>query len=195
MSDKDIDNNNEEVQNPIEDVEFVEEFDSAASGLQSKTRHVLKGELKKTQKERQEYLEGWQRAKADLANAKREFEERSSHVAKFASEDLMTELLPVLDSFDMAFRDKEAWEKADENWRKGVEYIYNQFISVLQGRGLIQVNPMGEQFDPKLHDPLETVEVDDKAQDHTVVTVIQKGYMLHDKLIRAPRVHVGEFKK
>lgn len=176
-----------------DDVELVEEFDSAASGLQSKTHHVLRGELKKCQKERQEYLEGWQRAKADLINFKREADVERKRFARFATEGFIQELLPAMDSFDMAFRDTAAWEKADPNWRKGVEYIYAQLLSTLEAHGVRQLNPLGEPFDPNTHDSIGSVSITDKSKNGMVVDVVQKGYELNGKMIRPAKIKVGEY--
>jgi molecular chaperone GrpE len=154
----------------------------------------LREKLKLATKEKQEYLDGWQRTKADYMNAKKDEEVRRKDIVKYAKEDLIGEILPVLESFDMAFVNKEQWEKVDKNWRMGVEYIYSQFRNVLESNGLTEVNPIGLPFDPNRDEALEHVAVTDEAQDHTVVEVTQKGYELHGKLIKAPRVKVGEFR-
>src|SRR3989338_4076705 len=82
----------------------------------------LREKLKICEQERQEYLSGWQRAKADLINARKRDEEGMRELAKFANEGLIVELIPVLDSFEMAMKNKEAWDKVEKNWRVGVEY-------------------------------------------------------------------------
>jgi molecular chaperone GrpE len=149
--------------------------------------------LKKAEAERGEYLAGWQRAKADLINLRKRDEEDRKNAVKFANEDLLSDVLPALDSFDMAFSNKAAWEKVDKNWRIGVEYIYSQLLSALDKYNLKQVNPTGQMFDPNLHIPLETVPVTDQASDGKITEVIQKGYELNGKMIRAPKVKVGEY--
>ncbi len=154
----------------------------------------LREKLKKSEAERLEYLSGWQRAKADLINARKRDEEDKKEFTKYANEDLIGEILTVLDSFDMAFANKEAWEKVDPNWRKGVEYIYSQLISTLERFGLKVIVPVGEKFDPNHHISIENVAVTDKSKDGMIVEVIQKGYEMNGKVIRAPKVKVGEFK-
>jgi molecular chaperone GrpE len=177
-----------------DDISFVEEQEIGSS-LKSKSEKKLRDELAQCQNEKQEYLEGWQRAKADLINFRRDSDEARKKMAQLATEDLIAQLLPVLDSFDMAFRNKTAWEEAPLSWRTGIEYIYSQLLSVLQSHGLVQLNPIGETFDPRLHDSLETVPVQTDADAGKVLDVIQKGYMLYDRMIRAARVRVGEFKE
>ncbi len=154
----------------------------------------LKEKLKISEKERMEYLTGWQRAKADLVNARKRDEADRQEFMKFANERLIDGLLPVLESFDMAIGNKESWEKVDKNWRVGVEYIYTQLKKVLADSGLVEVNPLGEKFDINRDEATEYVPVETEADDHKVVAVLQKGYTLNGRPMRPPKVKVGEWK-
>ena len=131
-----------------EDDIVFEETDAEGQGMLGKSgiekMKKLKDELKACQKEKQEYLDGWQRSKADFINARKEDEKNRASVATFAKEGMLHEILPVVDSFDMAFRDKEAWARVDENWRKGVEYIHQQFVSILENNGLAPIDAIGK---------------------------------------------------
>jgi molecular chaperone GrpE len=151
-------------------------------------------ELEKVTAERDEYLAGWQRAKADFANAKKRWDETMAEYRKLANEGLIEELLPVLQSFEMAFANKEAWEKADKNWRTGVEYIYNQLKGILDQNGLKEINPIGAKFDPNMHEAVKYEPVEEKSKVGTIVKVIEKGYELGGKLIRPAKVVVAESK-
>lgn len=142
-------------------------------------------------KEKQEYLLGWQRAKADFANARREEEERRAFAARFAAEDIVEDMLPVLESFDRAFENREAWEAVDKNWRIGVEYIYGQLIEALKRHGLSISDPVGEKFDPALHASVETVPAATPEDDHIIVAVLRKGYALKEKVLKPPSVRVA----
>ncbi|MFT5179509.1 MAG: molecular chaperone GrpE [Candidatus Paceibacteria bacterium] len=150
----------------------------------------LKKELKNCKEEKQEYLDGWQRAQADSINLKKRLEQEKRDFAKYSTESFILEIIPVLDSFDMAFKDKVAWEKAPENWRVGIEYIYTQLKSTLENNGVRILSPLGETFDPNLHNSIENVE----GEEGKVMEVIQKGYELNDKLIRPANVKVGSTK-
>ena len=152
----------------------------------------LREKLRSCEQEKKEYLDGWQRMRADFANARKEEDTRRGELTKFASEGLVEDLLPVLDSFTMAFSNREAWEKVDANWRKGVEYIYTQFFSVLEARGLTEIGIIGEQLDPRNHIAIETIPTDEELKLHTVAEVVQKGYRLHSKVIRPARVKAWE---
>ncbi|MDO8510212.1 MAG: nucleotide exchange factor GrpE [bacterium] len=144
--------------------------------------------------EKQTYLEGWQRARAELVNSRKRDEEEKKEFIKFANESLLIELISVLDSFDMAFSHKESYEKADPSWRKGIEQIHNQFVTTLKNNDLEIVEPKGEKFNPSLHEPVELITTDKPEEDGVILEVLQTGYSLKGKLIRPPKVRVGELK-
>lgn len=155
---------------------------------------TLSKEVAKLTAERDEYLAGWQRAKADFANAKKRMDESMKEYRALATEGLIEELLPVLQSFEMAFANKEAWEKADKNWRTGVEYIYSQIKGILDQNGLKEVNPVDQNFDPAIHEAIEFTKVEETAKVNKVLKVIEKGYILGNKLIKPAKVVVAELK-
>ena len=155
----------------------------------------LRVSLKAALKEKDEYLAGWQRAKADNLNARRLADEARKDTIAFANQNLIEELIPALQSFESAFSNKEAWEKVDRNWRVGVEYIHSQLLKVLADNGLQEVSPLGQKFDPARDEVVSYIPVEDSSKDHTVVGIVQKGYSLHGKQIVAPKVTVGEFRK
>jgi molecular chaperone GrpE len=167
-------------------------FEEEGEGLHPASKiKKLKEDLKKCQKEKDEYLAGWQRTKADCINARKEEEKSRLELMKFANKELITEILSVADSFDMAFVNKEAWEKVDQNWRTGVEYIYGQLIGILEQNGIKQLNPIGEMFDPNIHTSAESVPAEKPEDDHKITAVIQKGYTMHGSLVRSPKVKVA----
>lgn len=153
-----------------------------------------KEKLKEIEKQKQEYLLGWQRAKADYINSKKKEEEDAKELVKFANANLIAELIPVLDSFEMAFSNKESWEKVSSDWRKGVEYIYSQLLSVMTANGIAQLNPLNEEFNPNVHDAVDVIETDDLKKDGKILEVIQKGYTLNGKVIRTAKVKIGKLK-
>lgn len=181
----------------VDDIEFESYNDDSPSGSPSSPEEKikkLKEKLKQIEKEKQEYLDGWQRSKADFVNYKKREEEGKGEFMKFAREGMISDLLPVLESFDMAFANQEAWKKVEPSWRVGVEYIYNQFSTILKENGLTEVNPVGAQFEPKEHTAIGSIETDDSTQVHKIAAVVQKGYMLNGKMVRSPKVKVYESK-
>lgn len=161
----------------------------------AETIKKLREKLKKCEAEKMEYLTGWQRAKADLINARKRDEAERTEFSKYANERLIEELLPTLESFDLAMSNKVAWEKVDKNWRMGVEYIYSQLKKALADAGLDEIDPTGKPFDDARDEAAEYVPVDKESDHHKVISVVQKGYKLNGKDLRPPKVRVGEFKK
>lgn len=178
----------------LDDV-VIESYNGESSGASLSPEErikKLKDELRACKEEKQSYLDGWQRAKADLANWKRREEEERKQFLKFANEELITDLLPVLDAFQMAIANKEAWEKVDVAWRQGIEYLHKELLRVLKGRGLEEFSPLGAPFNPKEHTSIGTIPIDDPAKDHLVAEVAQKGYRLHEKILRPAQVKIYE---
>lgn len=173
----------------VDDIVADEDSDTNNADLVKK----LRARLRLATEEKQKYLNNWQRDKADFINAKKRGDEARKEFMKFAQEGLISELIPVLDSFEMAMGNKEAWEKADKNWRVGVEYIHSNLINVLNNRGLVKINPKGQHFDPKIHHSVGSVKTSKKEEDGVVLDVTSSGYSLNGKIIRAPQVKVGEF--
>jgi molecular chaperone GrpE len=155
----------------------------------------LREKLKVSQAERQEYLEMSQRLKADYVNLKRDEAKLREENRKYAKHDLLLELLDVADSFDMAMANKEAWEAVPANWRKGVEYIYSKLLTILKQHDLTEINPLGQEFNPAEHHSVATIDTTESDDDNMVLNVVQKGYKLHDRVIRPAKVKVGHFIK
>lgn len=162
-------------------------------GFSGKTDTKLKEELKAANLEKQKYLEGWQRAQADLANYKRVTENERKGIVERAIATFIEELLPVLDAFDMAFGNKEAWESAPKNWRDGIMYIYQSLMRALSERDVSVIDPAGEHFNPHEHEAVAHVPVKEREKEGKVVAVRQKGYRLKDRIIRPARVEVGDY--
>jgi molecular chaperone GrpE len=140
-----------------------------------------KDKLKTCEYERAEYLAGWQRAKADYINLQREHEKKIADYFKFANEGLILELLPVLDSFEAAIKNGKD---------NGIKNLYNQLLNILKNNGLEQIKALGEKFNPELHEAVETLKSD--KGEGIVIEEIQKGYKLHNKVIRPSKVRVGK---
>jgi len=186
------------IKNDQDDVVTEDIVDTNEEGIEKGAQAKLKDlrdKLKKCEAEKLDYLTGWQRTKADMVNARKRDEERQKELVKYANEELILDILPVLDSFDMARANKEAWEKVDKNWRMGIEHIQSQILGILQKNGLTELNHIGADYSPLEQEAIEMVEVSEKSQDGKVMSVINKGYKLGDRVVRPPKVKVGEVKK
>lgn len=150
----------------------------------------LKEKIKEIQAQRQEYLDSWQRAQAEFTNIRKREEQEKKEFVKFAAEKVLLDILPALESFDLA-RSQKNWESLDPQWKSGMESVYSQLVQALKKHGVEEMSPLGEQFNPSLHEAVTQAPVTEKEKDNAIVQVIQKGYTLNGKVIRAPKVIVG----
>ena len=163
-----------------------EDGDGNVQNPEQKLKDVRE-KLKKTQKERDEYLDSLQRMKADYINARKRFDEEKASLSQFASEAVVLELLPVMDSLESALAH-------DTSGGEGIKNIKNQLQKLLSAYSVEAFDPTGQVFDPMSHEPVETLAVKSESEDNIVTKVHQKGYTLHGCTIRPARVAVGHFK-
>lgn len=150
-------------------------------------------ELNRCMRELQEYLTGWQRAKADFVNYKNEEAKRLEDTARFMTRSLVSDILPVLDSFDLAC---EHWEQksGSEQDVKGILLIRTQLLDILKKRGVQAIAcHKGDPFNPELHEALGEVESD--FPEGTIAEESQTGYMLQGNVIRPARVRLAKNKQ
>lgn len=181
-----------EIKDELEVLEF--EFDEDGEEDLKKTLKKFRVDLKVCKTEKEEYLNGWQKERADFINYKKQEEDRKINFSEVMRERILTRFLSVLDSFNLAFANKDAWNRVDENWRKGVEHIYSQLNTIFEEYGIKEISEVGENFDPNIHQSVEITPTDNQENNHKVSQVIQKGYKLGDRIIRAARVNVFEYK-
>lgn len=143
-------------------------------------------ELERCTIERDEYLAGWQRAKADLINAKREMEKEKEAFVKYSNAILLQDFLPLSDYFEQAFSHKESWEAVDKNWRTGVEQIYKELCRILRENGLESFGQDGDVFNPELH--IGSGKDTEGDGGDLIKKVVAKGYKLNGKIIRPAKV-------
>ena len=147
----------------------------------------LEEKLAAAEKQRDEYLGGWQRAKADFINYKKEEFARMEEMAQYGSEDIIKDFITVLDNFDLGLR---ALEKSGPV-EKGVYLIRSQIEDILKKRGLAKFNlKPGDPFDPNIAEAMTEVESD--RSPGSIVEEIEPGYRLHDKVLRAARVIIAK---
>ncbi|MHB1007348.1 MAG: nucleotide exchange factor GrpE [Chloroflexota bacterium] len=150
----------------------------------------LRAQLAEARQKSDEYVNLAQRLQADFLNYKRRVEQEREEQAKNAQSRLMLKLLPVLDDLDRAMDSVRA-ELAGLHWVQGVGHINRKLQSVLESEGLEQVEANGHAFDPRQHEAVVYEEAG-RENDGRVLSVLQKGYKLHDRVIRPAMVKVGK---
>jgi len=172
--------------------EQAEPAPSNASSDAPSTIEVMPGAgelLKKAELAAQEHHDAWLRAKADADNIRKRAQVEVANAHKFALENFASELLPVKDSLEAALAVETP---AVEGLKSGVELTLRQLKSVFEKFNLTEINPAGQKFDPHRHQAIGAVESD--AEPNTVLQVLQKGYLLHDRVVRPALVMVAKAK-
>jgi molecular chaperone GrpE len=147
----------------------------------------LEERLKKAELDAAEHHDAWLRAKAEADNIRKRARGEVASAHKFAVEGFASELLAVKDSLEAALAAENA---SVESMRSGVELTLKQLAGVFERFNLAEINPVGQKFDPHRHQAISTVE--SEAAPNTVVQVLQKGYLLHDRVIRPALVLVAK---
>jgi molecular chaperone GrpE len=143
-------------------------------------------------KEAEEYYQRYLRTQADFDNFRRRARQEREEFAKYASQSLIEGLLPILDNFERAIQSSREQQKDFDALAKGVEMIARQLLQLLEGEGLKEIEALGQPFNPELHQAVMTVEAEEGTESGTVVEVLQKGYMLKERVIRPSMVKVAQ---
>ncbi|MCX7779116.1 MAG: nucleotide exchange factor GrpE [Patescibacteria group bacterium] len=145
----------------------------------------LKKEIEELRKQNKEYLNGWQRAKADYLNREREIERERNEWFEFANLNLILEILPIYEHFNQALEH----QNKNEDFIKGLEQIKKQFEDLFKKLGVEKIKTVGEKFNPEFH---EVVEKRDDGDE--IIEEISPGYTINNKVIKVAKVAIGKRK-
>ena len=180
-----MDDGTKKKEDVVEDIEFIPDEEGISQELAGKIKK-LREELKSCEAERKEYLEGWQRAKADYINFKKDEGKRFEDMARFVTASIVEEFLPVLDSFDLALQ-----HGVPKEVEKGIMLIRSQFEDVLRKRGIGEIAVgAGDPFDPAKHESVG--ETKSEHPPGTIADVVQKGYVFRERVMRPVRVRLAK---
>jgi molecular chaperone GrpE len=171
--------------------------DSRQRTADSGQRPTPEGEKEGTPEERlarakedaQKYLANWQRAEADFSNYKKRTEQERDELRRFGNVSLIINLLPVIDDFERAFSSLDS-HLASLSWFDGIYLIYRKLQQLLENAGVKPIESEGQTFDPRYHEAVAHVE----GEDGKVLSEVQRGYKLHDRVLRPAMVVVGKGK-
>ncbi len=152
----------------------------------------LKKLLEQERAKSEEYLDNWRRAAADFSNYKKRAEKDAGEMTRFLNEALIRRLLPILDDFDRA-QQTIPDNLRDLTWIDGILLIARKMSMILEAEGLKPIEALNKPFDPNLHEAVIQEETD-QHDDGTVITELQKGYKLNDRVLRPTMVKVAKKK-
>ena len=178
----------------LSDVPSPEEMEAAQAANENEALNQAQAELAALQARNAELSEQFLRAQADIQNTRRRAEEEMSKARKFAIESFAESMLPVVDSLEAGLAAKEA---SPEQIREGTQVTLQQLKSALERNKVVEINPAeGARFDPHRHQAISVVALppDSTQESNTVVSVLQKGYLIADRVLRPALVTVSASK-
>jgi molecular chaperone GrpE len=149
----------------------------------------LKDELSEMRTKADEYLDGWQRSRAEFANYKKRVERDQSQVYQMAVGSILKRYLDVIDDLERALKNKPQ-DGDGAVWAEGIELVYRKMLSLLESEGLQQMDANGQIFDPNFHEAISQ----EPSRDHEsgqIIEVIKQGYMIGERVIRPALVRVA----
>jgi molecular chaperone GrpE len=150
---------------------------------------VLQNELAETQAKANEYLEGWQRARADFTNYKKRVEREQAQIYQNAAGNILKRYLSIIDDLERALKARP--QNGDgAAWSEGIELIYRKLLGILESEGILPMDAEGKPFDPNLHEAIMS-EDSDQHESGQIIEVLQQGYTLGDKVLRPAMVRVA----
>jgi molecular chaperone GrpE len=175
-----------------EAVEAATAAESAAeAGQEALPEPDLELELEEARREAASHLDDFLRARAEIDNLRKRAARDVEHAHKYGLERFMNELLPVKDSIELGLNAADGTVADAEKLREGLELTLKLFDAASEKFGLEELNPEGQSFDPEYHQAMSMQEAPDVASG-TIVTVVQKGYVLNDRLLRPAMVIVAK---
>lgn len=177
-------NSSENNQNEPIEVE-VETNENQAAELES-----IEQALAESQAKANEYLEGWQRARAEFTNYKRRVERDQAQVYQNAVGSIIKRYIEVVDDLERALKNRPQ-EGEGAAWAAGIDLIYRKLLTILENEGIKRMDAQGKQFDPTLHEAI-SLEPNSDHESGEVIEVIQQGYLLGDRVLRPALVRVAQ---
>lgn len=166
--------------------------DGAAEGTDDdRSREELLAALAAVEQERDEYLDGLKRQKAEFQNYRKRAMREGAAERRKGETDVLAKLIEVVDDFELAVLAGESAKDVD-SLRKGVEMVYGKLIDVLKGFGLEKIGQEGVAFDPELHEAVQHEHDDEEREQPVVAEVMRNGYMVNDRVLRPAMVKVVE---
>ena len=173
--------------------EFLEEITAESIAAEESVDPLtkLQSEIEAARAEASNNWDLYLRERADLENARKRHQRDKEDALRFANDRLLKEMIPVLDNLERAVNHAEQSDDSNQGLLEGVNMTISQFRKALEDFGVKPINAIGEPFDPNMHQAMGQVESAEQAP-NTVVTEFQRGYLLHNRLLRPSLVMVAK---
>ncbi len=163
----------------------------AAEAEAAEQEETIEQQLEKNRETIKDYWDQMMRLRAEIENNRKRAERDIENAHKFALKNFVENLLPIIDSMEMGQTAATADNATLESIREGTALTLDMFLQVLEKNGLQQIDPLGEKFDPEKHQAISMIEAEG-AESNSVIEVMQKGFLLNDRLVRPAMVVVAK---
>lgn len=183
----------EDIENDPEidiEAELVEEPAAKVESVTVEQYEALLQELEEWKVKSEEYLDGWQRARAEFANYKKRVERDQAQAYQMAAANIYKDFLDVLDDLERALKDRPEGDEVAV-WASGIQLIYRKLLSLLEADGVTVMEAENQFFDPNIHEAISSEDNDD-YESGQIIEVLKQGYFVGDKVLRPALVRVAK---
>ncbi len=160
-----------------------------ASLAETNLEEQLKSKIEELEKKSSEYLDGWQRSRAEFVNYKKRIEREQSQAYQLAAGNIIKKFLDIADDLERALKNCPKGKEGAE-WAEGIELIYRKLLGIMESEGVKVMDVSGQKFDPNLHEAISHEEVEGYSEGD-IIEVVKQGYLLGDRILRPASVRVA----
>jgi molecular chaperone GrpE len=180
---------------PLEEKKEPGEIDSSEGAeeseeIQEMDVEALLAELEVQQQKSEEYLDGWQRERAEFTNYKKRMERERDLQRHNIKGNVIRGYLEILDDLELALKNRPTDDEG-ASWSEGIELVYRKFLALLEAEGVEPMQADGQQFDPNLHEAISQ-EPNDDFESGQVIEVVRNGYLIGERVLRPASVRVSQ---
>jgi len=168
----------------------IEAGDNLEVEVETSEIELLQTEIDRLRQQSQEYLDGWQRERAEFANYKKRKDKESQQLQNNISGNIIRKYLDIVDDLERALQNQPE-EGEGASWAKGIELIYRKFLSALEAEGVVPMEVKGQQFDPNLHEAISQ-EPNEEFESGQIIEVLRNGYLIGERVIRPATVRIAQ---
>jgi molecular chaperone GrpE len=180
---EDTEEDEEQVLEQDEELEFSEE-------IEVDENEALREEILTLQQQSGEYLDGWQRERAEFTNYKKRTNRERQQLQENISGNIVRKYLEIIDDLERALQNKPTNDDG-ATWAEGIELVYRKFLTALEAEGVVPMAVANQQFDPNLHEAISQ-EPNDDFESGQIIEVVRSGYMLGDRVLRPATVRIAQ---
>jgi molecular chaperone GrpE len=187
---EEIESNVEENIQPEDEAPEEQEEVTTSTEVEIDEIEVLKSEIEDLYQKSEEYLDGWQRERAEFANYKKRMERERESLRFNITGNVIRGYLEVLDDLERALNNRPT-DGDGASWAEGIELIYRKFVSTLEAEGVEPMQADGQQFDPNLHEAISQ-EPNEDLESGQIIEVVRNGYLIGERVLRPASVRIAQ---